>query len=274
MVGFQQFVDRTHRDNLFVRQHRHPVANFIQSIEVVRDEEHGQTQRFLQFASQLIELRRADRIEARRRFVEKQQFGIERQRARKTGAFLHSAGQFGWIFAGRFRRQARQHHLVKRDLLTQFGFEFGIELLERHFHVFAHGQIGEQRPALEQHAPTVAHADLFVGFGFGNGPPEHGYVAFAGDLQPDDGPHQDGFARARPADDAEYFPAIDRQRQMFVNREIAELVDQIGDDDRGAAAVSAIPAHLIRVGPAPGTVTMAGVLWEPVSSAITATPHW
>ena len=74
-------------------------------IDVVRHHEHGQTQALLQVPHQRVELRRGDRIEARGRFVEKQQLGIERQGARQAGPLAHAAGQLRGISSGGIRRQ-------------------------------------------------------------------------------------------------------------------------------------------------------------------------
>ncbi len=91
VIGREQFGDRPDRNDLFVGNHRHPVADFIQRIQIVRDQENRQPQRLLQLQDQLVERGRTDRIKARRRLVQKQQFGIERQRPRQTRTLAHTA---------------------------------------------------------------------------------------------------------------------------------------------------------------------------------------
>ena len=121
MIGREQLGDRADRDHLLVGHHRHPVADLVQRIEIVGDQEHGQPQRLLQLDGQLVERRRADRVEPGGRLVEEQQFGIERQRPRQAGALPHAARQLGRILAGRVLGQAGQHHLVARDLVRSSG---------------------------------------------------------------------------------------------------------------------------------------------------------
>ena len=89
VIVFQQFGDGPHCDNFLVRQHRHAVADFVQRIEIVGDQEHREAEGFLQFAREIVERRRPDRVEARGRFVQKQQFGIERQRPREAGGLRY-----------------------------------------------------------------------------------------------------------------------------------------------------------------------------------------
>src|SRR6476660_9826404 len=38
MIQSEQFVDRAHRDHLLVGEHRHPVADRIERVEIVRDQ--------------------------------------------------------------------------------------------------------------------------------------------------------------------------------------------------------------------------------------------
>ena len=203
MVGRQQFGDRAHRDHLFVRNHRHPIADFIQRIQIVGDQEYREIERLLQFGNQRIERRGADRVEASSGLIEEQHFGIERQRARQSGTLAHPARQLRRIAAGGVGWQARQQHFVARDLVPQFVVDFRVEFLERHFDVFAHGQRREQRSALEQHTPARTDVDIVVIARIGDRAAEHFDRAFLGDLQPDDRAHQHRLARARTADHAD-----------------------------------------------------------------------
>src|SRR5689334_24613500 len=64
---------------------RSTVADLVEGIEVVGDQEHGEPQRLLQLLGQPVEGRGADRIEAGGRLVEEEQLGVERQRAGEAG---------------------------------------------------------------------------------------------------------------------------------------------------------------------------------------------
>ena len=63
MVERQQFIDCTDGDNLLVGEHRDPVTNGVQRIEIMGDQEHRQPQSLLQFLGQAIERGRANRIQ-------------------------------------------------------------------------------------------------------------------------------------------------------------------------------------------------------------------
>src|SRR5580765_8556516 len=76
---------------LVVDEYRDAVADREQSIEIVRYQEDGEAEARLQIEDQLIESSGGDRIEAGGRLVEEQNLGVERQRARETGALAHAA---------------------------------------------------------------------------------------------------------------------------------------------------------------------------------------
>ena len=161
MVQREQFVDRPDRDDLAVGEHRNPVADRVERIEIVRDQEYRQPQGTLERQRQFVERRRPDRVEPGGRLVEEQEFGIERQRARKSRALPHPARQFGRIFGPRVGGQSGHHDLVRGDLVQQREIKVGIEFAKRHLHVLGDGQRREQRAALKQHAPALANSTSF-----------------------------------------------------------------------------------------------------------------
>ena len=73
-------VQRIGDQHALLAMHRDAIADRIQRIEIVRDQEHREAEALAQRQDQLIERGRADRIEARGRLVEKQDLGIERER--------------------------------------------------------------------------------------------------------------------------------------------------------------------------------------------------
>src|SRR3546814_5478413 len=73
MLGGKQFRDGADRDDLFLRQHRDPVAGRIERVEIVGDEEDGEPHRVGELADQLVELGGADRVEPGGRLVEEQE---------------------------------------------------------------------------------------------------------------------------------------------------------------------------------------------------------
>ena len=127
--------------------------------------------------------------------------------------------------------------------MAQIGLDIGVELLERHLDILTHGQRREQRPALEQHTPAVADADVFLGIGIDNRAAEHVNIALGRALQPDDRAHQHRFAGARSADHAENFAALDLEVQILVHDLFAEGIGQPFDDDRIVPAIAFVPAE-------------------------------
>ena len=71
----------------------------------------------------------------------------------------------------------------------------------------------------------------------GNRAAQYLYMSLTRGLQPDDGAHQDRLTRARSADHAQNFTALYLQRQIVVNAEIAELINQPFDYNRVFAAI-------------------------------------
>jgi hypothetical protein len=121
MLGREHGLDRAGGDHAALRQHGDAIADRVQAVEVMGDHEHAQSQRALQRADQFVELGGADRIEAGRRFVEENDVGIERERARQRHALDHAAGKLGRIFAAHVGAQADHFQLGQRDLLDQRG---------------------------------------------------------------------------------------------------------------------------------------------------------
>ena len=97
VLGGQHGGNRPGGDDLAVGQDGDAVAHRMQAVEIVRHHEDREPQRALQGADQVVELAGADRIEPRGRLVEKDDLGIERERAGERHPLGHAAGQFGGI---------------------------------------------------------------------------------------------------------------------------------------------------------------------------------
>lgn len=150
-LALQHVVDGAFDQHFLLAEHGHPVASGEQRVEVMRHHVDGQIHRIAQLDHQLVELRRADRIETRCRLVEEDDVGIERQRPRQCGALDHAAGQFGWEFLRRVGRQPDQLDLEHRQFVHQLSRQVEI-FAHRHLDVFQHRQRREQGAVLEQHA--------------------------------------------------------------------------------------------------------------------------
>jgi hypothetical protein len=205
VIQGQELRYRPHCDDLALGEHRDTVADRIERVEIVGDEEHGEAERIAEFQDELVECRRADRIEPRGGLVEEQQLGIERQRAGDAGPLLHAAGKLAREFGTGFRRQTAHHDLVRRDLVHQLLLELWKIFADRHLDVFGDGQGREEGRALEQYAPALADILGLLLAAAHHGFAEHQNFALLRRLQPDDRAHQHRLARAGTADDPKDF---------------------------------------------------------------------
>src|SRR6266404_2150329 len=76
--------------DLLVEQDGDPVADRHQAVEIVGYHDNRDTEAALQAQDQLIEIRRPDRIETGRWLVQKDDFRIQGQGPRQTGALFHA----------------------------------------------------------------------------------------------------------------------------------------------------------------------------------------
>jgi hypothetical protein len=137
MVEALDLLDGGVHHHALVGQHRDAIADRVQRVEVVRDQEHRQAQGLLQGENEFVERGRADGVQARGRFVEEQQRRIQRECARQARALAHAAGELRRQLVHRVGRQARELHLQQREFVAQRIGQFGMFFLQRHLHVLA-----------------------------------------------------------------------------------------------------------------------------------------
>src|SRR3546814_3122121 len=80
-----------HGNHSLVGNHGDAVADCIKRVQIMCDEEYGKTQRALQFFRLVIESSSADRVQPRRRLVQKQEIRVKRQGTGQSGSFFHSS---------------------------------------------------------------------------------------------------------------------------------------------------------------------------------------
>ena len=172
----------------------------------MRDHDDSQTEQVAQFAHQPVNAGGAVRIKTRGRFIEKQQFRIECQRAGEGGALHHAAAQFGWILSGNLRLQAGQGDFPVRQFIDQRIVQPAV-LPQRQPHIFLDRERTEQAAMLEHHPPALAQREGCFIRQFMKVNAEHPDRARVGALQQDHFAQQSGFAGAAAADQCEYFRA-------------------------------------------------------------------
>ena len=227
---------------MLVGKHRDAVAQFVQCIEVVGDQQHRETVLLAQALDQPDKALRAVRIEARGGLVENQQVGRQGQSAGKGHAFDHSTGKF--------RRQ--QFAVARLEFhLGKLGVDDAADLVvvqpaalaQREGDVLVHAERRIQGAALEQHAHAPARIAHLLRARILPGDAEHAHQACRRPLQAEDHAQQLRLAAARAADQRHHFVAAHLEFEILVQDDAgAHRIDQaLHLDD-----VVAIAAHGFR----------------------------
>src|SRR5690606_11381306 len=171
------------------------------------DEEDGETERLLQVVDELVEGGGADRIETGGRLVEKEDFRIEREGARKAHTLLHAAREFRGVKRARRVAQADHRDLDRGKLVHQLLGE--VEMLAiGNLDVLGDGERGEERAVLEEHAPAPLVQAPLVLRQRREIETEDADAPGIRLLEAENGAEQNGLARARAADDADDLAAL------------------------------------------------------------------
>ena len=104
-------------------------------------------------------------------------------------------------------------------------------LPHRRLDVLPHGQAGEQRPLLKQHAPSLADDQAVLRRELVDIVAEHLDRSRPLVQQPEDRPRQHGLAGARGADEAEHFAAIEIEVEPVHHQLVAEAHLEAADAD-------------------------------------------
>ncbi len=203
----------------------------------MRDHEDGQIQALLKAFDQFIELCRRNRVQTGRRFVQKYQLRVQRQRAGQTGALAHAAGQLGGIFACRIQGQTDQRQLHGSDLVHQLLRHVGVAP-QRHLNVLGNSVRTEQGAFLEQHAPAQLQAAQFLRIELRGVLPEHLDKTGFWLVEADDRTQQHRFAGSRTAHDSHDLTAAHIEIEPIMDTPSAQLVHQPADADDRIAELS------------------------------------
>src|SRR5580658_2005422 len=121
------------------------------AVKVVRHNNRRHLMFPLEFENQFVDFSRADRIQTSRRFVEKKNLRLQRQRARQANALLHSTGDVG----GHLVDRAFQSHLGKQLLYAIQLFRaphLPAMMVEWKGHILADGERIVERRVLKEEA--------------------------------------------------------------------------------------------------------------------------
>ena len=171
-------------------------------VDVVGDHDDGALVGFPDVEDLILDLGAGEGIEGGEGFVEKQDLGVERERAGEGGALAHAAGEFvGFLVRG----VVEFHHLeIVVDLVGAFGLrELGEDAVDGELDVVEDAEPGEERVILEHQAAVGAR-------------PVHGLsveegLAGGGGLEAGEDGHQGGLAGAGEADDGDELVLFDAE---------------------------------------------------------------
>src|SRR6185437_808407 len=209
-----------------VHDHADTVAGTEDGVEIVRDHHHRQPQLPLQVQHQLVELRRADRVEPGGRLVEEQQPRVERQRPRQGSPLDHPSGKLRRIFPRGVGGKTHQADFEHRQLVPGRRGQ-RLEVLDHgQLHVLQHVEGRIQRSLLEGDPITRLDRTQRGARELRDVMPLYPYGAGLRPLQAEDAPQQHRLAGAGAADDAEHLVLPDFQLQAVVNHLGAEAVDE------------------------------------------------
>src|SRR6185437_11469980 len=209
-----------------VDDHADTIAGAEDGIEIVRDHDHRQPQLLLQVQHQLVELRRADRIEPGGRLIEEQQPGVERQRPRQGGPLDHASGKLRRIFPRGVGGKTHQADFEHRELVPGRRRQ-RLEVLDHgQLHVLQHVEGRIQRSLLEGDAVTRLYRAQRGTGELRDVMPLDADRAGLRPLQAEDAPQQHRLAGAGATDDAEHFVLPDLHVQPVMDHLGTEAVDQ------------------------------------------------
>ena len=190
-------------------------------------------ERPLDAQDEVVDARRVDRVETRRRLVVEDDLGLESERAREADALLHAAREV----ARAHRLDARQADELERLVdarLDLFAGHLVPELLAQPVrHVLADVERVEQGRALEEVRDPAAHVGQLAVAHRHDVAPVEDDLARVGPEQADEHLEHDALAAARGAHDGDRLAATDVEVQARVDDLRAEaLLDPVEADER------------------------------------------
>ena len=108
------------------------------------------------FKQELVQGTRCHRVKACRWFVAKEKLRFKSDRAGKGCAFTHTARKFGWELV-KSVQQVDFFESIGDDFVESRLGKLGIASTDWQGDIFGHGQIREQRTALEQNARATTN---------------------------------------------------------------------------------------------------------------------
>ena len=192
-----------------------------QRVDVVSDHDDREIEFALQGSNQFYEILATVGVQARGRFVQSEQFRLQRQGARQSYALDHTAGQLGGHQSSVRWLKLNHGQLHPHQLANQFLIQ-PLEFAQRKGNVVENRQGRKQRTVLKQHAETAAHVTLDVRVGAKHGVAEQPNLTFRRLEQANDFPQQGGLATAGPTNQPEHLATMYDQINVFMHLRFTE----------------------------------------------------
>lgn len=141
-------------DEPALSEQKNPISDLVGALHVVRHGDESAAGLFPQLANQIRDRTRSDGIEARRRFVVEDHFGLDDERARDSEALLHPARDFVGVEILVSRKTDGAEKFIRpfASLLADDPFA----LFQRKEEVFLDGERVKERVFLKEHADVLA----------------------------------------------------------------------------------------------------------------------
>ena len=194
-------------------QNGHLAAQRLHHRQLVRHDDDGDADFFVDVAQRLQQRARGFAVQRRGRLIAQQHLGARRQPPRNGHALLLPARELRRV-AARFFGQAHQ-----RQALVDAGVDLGARMvavdLQREGHVVEHRGVLQQIELLKNHADVLARLAQVAPRQARQLAPGHPHLARIGALEQVDQAQQGGFARTALANQAEHLALGDVERQRM-----------------------------------------------------------
>src|SRR5579862_9401744 len=229
--------------DLLVHQYGNPVAGCTQCIEIVGNEKYRKSETLLEVPHKIVELRGGYRVQSRGWLVQEQELGVERKRPCEPGALFHSARKLGGIFRARIGRQADKRKLHCCEFIHHFPAQIR-PTPHRHLDVLSDRLRTEERTLLKENAPMQLQAFQILAVAFGRLLAKDLDTPRTRTVKPDNRTEENGFARARTANDTQHLAAVHVEIEVVMDHGITKGVHEPANADDRLPAVGASRAHI------------------------------
>src|SRR6478735_2665327 len=229
--GQQHLAGSEHRQVAVVEQ-PDVVGHRARGVDVVGDDEEGRVDLRVEVYDELVEERRADRVETGVRHVEEHDLRVEHQRPGQAGALAHAARDLtGQLVLG--AEEADEVHLLHHDLVD-LGLGLPRVLAQREGDVVVEVHRAEHRAVLEEDAEELSDlVELLLGAGRDVGALDEDRALVRLE-QPDQGLEEDRLAGARRAEHHADLAGRHGERHVAPDELLAERLAQVLDLDLNA----------------------------------------